>query len=212
MLVCVSPARDHRPHPMRRISFTLAFFPQVFQKLLIGSNQDLLFDWHLHICTLFELSSLRGFISPPLSLSLIRLSLSISLSLSLSLSLSTSPSSSFHLLASLTMVPLSRPVLRYKIREARKAAIQERQTHVLEQERFQQEMDAQYPHVPDHERIPTLANDANESKYEKECAEFYRKKRDQVTNGFFETYEGTKALEAKVSLSYSSLLLFSTSP
>ena len=91
---------------------------------------------------------------------------------------------------------------RYRIREARKTGIQERQADVLNLPLLQQEIDAEYPNVPDHHLIPTLPNDKNESIYEEGCAEFYRKKREQVTDGFFKTFRGTDQLEKKVSLLY----------
>ena len=103
-------------------------------------------------------------------------------------------------------------MLRYNIREARKTAIQERQDLIATEQLLEQELAAAYPNVPKDQRILTLANDANESKYEKECAEFYKKKKDQMTERFFEMYRGNKALESLVSVSFTSPLLFPTSP
>ena len=100
------------------------------------------------------------------------------------------------------MVLPSRSVSRYRIREERKTALQERQADILNLQLLQQEIDADYPNVPDHHLIATVSNDKNESIYEEKIAEFYRKKKEQVTDGFFKSFRGLNELEEKVSPLY----------
>lgn len=64
-------------------------------------------------------------------------------------------------------------------------------------------MDANYPGVPHHQRITSIANDVSESRYEKEYAEFFRKKKEEAAQWVFEWDDKVMKLEDRVSCFFS---------